>query len=387
MKNKYVKSTLLLFVLLITLAVVFLVLTKSEECTEHIDADLNGKCDNCETTLIINCINHSDSNLDGKCDDCNTEIPFIAPSCTKCVDIDENNTCDVCGKPVEPEEPEEPEDIPCSECVDSDENGVCDVCGEPVEPEEPEEPEDIPCSECVDSDENGACDVCGEPVEPEESEEPEDIPCSECVDLDENGACDVCGESVEPEEPEEPEDIPCSECVDSDKNGACDVCGEPVKSEIEYEINAFLILGKEISDYVIAYNDSVIENTALAEMLQTFIFEKSGTRLETVNADTLSSEKYFLIKSAPRSGGDGFYVTLNGENLEITSEFCNKTLDAARAYLNQLAKNDESNIEFNEHSINVRDIFYESFGAVGDGVSDDAEALIRTHRYANEYGH
>ena len=35
----------------------------------------------------------------------------------------------------------------------------------------------------------------------------------------------------------------------------------------------------------------------------------------------------------------------------------------------------------------MRDVFYESFGAIGDGVSDDSNAVTATHVYANEYGH
>ena len=336
MKNTYAKLALTLFVLLVTCGVLFFVLKNEEKCTDHTDSDLDGICDICEDAVTLICSNHLDTNFDGLCDVCYVKI--------------------------------QAESIR-TECVDSDKNGYCDSCGKTIAPE------DVPCTECVDSDRNGYCDSCGEEVTPE------DIPCTECVDSDENGYCDSCGEEVTPE------NLPCTECVDSDENGYCDSCGTEVTPKIEYEINAFLILGKEITDYVIAYDNSTTENGTVAYEIQSFLYEKSGFLLDVVSLDSLTDEKYIAIKSAQKSGGEGFYVTLDEENLEIVSEFYNKTASAVTSYLDGLIKDADSNIEFTEQTINVRDISYEEFGAVGNGVTDDSKALFDTHAYANEYGH
>ena len=77
------------------------------------------------------------------------EGPVIPDTeCTEHVDIDENGKCDNCGAdvPVEPDEE-------CTEHVDEDGDGKCDKCGADVESEE--------CTEHVDEDGDGKCDKCG----------------------------------------------------------------------------------------------------------------------------------------------------------------------------------------------------------------------------------
>ena len=83
--------------------------------------------------------------------------------CTEHVDADSDGKCDVCGADMPTTEPEEPCDH-----VDADSDGKCDVCGADMPTTEPEEPCDH-----VDADSDGKCDVCGadmaEPTpEPEE---------------------------------------------------------------------------------------------------------------------------------------------------------------------------------------------------------------------------
>ena len=63
-------------------------------CTEHVDADANLKCDNCDAALP--CTAHVDSDL-----------------------TDEISVCDLCGSP-----------IACTDHVDTaNKNLICDVCG------------------------------------------------------------------------------------------------------------------------------------------------------------------------------------------------------------------------------------------------------------------
>ena len=97
---------------------------------EHIDADVNGVCDECGAEVCIHvdedkdmicdwcevaidCLNHEDKEPDGKCDYCGAEVEV-----TVCVDKDKNGYCDFHN-----------EFIACDACVDKDVNGKCDVCG------------------------------------------------------------------------------------------------------------------------------------------------------------------------------------------------------------------------------------------------------------------
>ena len=66
------------------------------------------------------CTNHVDANADGKCDTCGTAIE--KQPCAECKDNDADGKCDFCQNPVEK--------VPCTECVDTDGDGYCDVCDE-----------------------------------------------------------------------------------------------------------------------------------------------------------------------------------------------------------------------------------------------------------------
>ncbi len=66
------------------------------DCTEHVDADNNGKCDKCDAEMPKpECTEHVDEDEDGKCDNCDTDMP--EPECTEHVDADKSGTCDNCG--------------------------------------------------------------------------------------------------------------------------------------------------------------------------------------------------------------------------------------------------------------------------------------------------
>ena len=70
------------------------------ECTEHVDANHDGKCDNdgCEATVTVT---HTDANEDGKCDVCDADMPAPEePECTEHVDEDVDFVCDNCDAEI-----------------------------------------------------------------------------------------------------------------------------------------------------------------------------------------------------------------------------------------------------------------------------------------------
>ena len=72
----------------------------SKECTEHIDADLNGYCDECEEYVgIDSCEEHTDDDADGYCDVCDEYVGI--DSCEEHTDDDADGYCDVCETTIE----------------------------------------------------------------------------------------------------------------------------------------------------------------------------------------------------------------------------------------------------------------------------------------------
>ncbi len=225
--------------------------------------------------------------------------------------------------------------------------------------------------------------------------------CQSHFDNDEDGLCDFCKASVPTQSPHYPEcgdnsgdelfdgtgnkelgqNEPCTKCGDKAFEGLCD--GRD-NSQSDCEITAVTINGKNIKDFVIT-SDS--ENLPLASFIQSFLYEKSGLWLEIVDFSEMGEKNYISVSSAKKSGGEGFYITKASDNLIITSEFPNKSVSAGESYLAGLFDGKEGSIELTEITLNVRDVFYKDFGAVGDGVTDSYEAIKKTHDYANENGH
>ena len=83
-KNIWVK--LLIVALIIAMVGVFFIACNKDEgktddggktCTEHVDANGDGKCDNCGTTMPKEeCTEHVDADGDGYCDKCGVEMPI-----------------------------------------------------------------------------------------------------------------------------------------------------------------------------------------------------------------------------------------------------------------------------------------------------------------------
>ena len=65
-----------IFAIAIALAVVVSVLTACQkDCTSHVDADKNGKCDSCGADVEVACDTHADADKNGKCDTCGADVP------------------------------------------------------------------------------------------------------------------------------------------------------------------------------------------------------------------------------------------------------------------------------------------------------------------------
>ncbi len=101
-----------------------------KECTEHVDANGDYICDNCEAELKIpdlppECEEHKDEDGDEKCDDCGADVPASQPPvCDDHKDEDGDGKCDDCGEglPVPPNPPV------CEEHKDENGDYKCDNC-------------------------------------------------------------------------------------------------------------------------------------------------------------------------------------------------------------------------------------------------------------------
>ena len=129
--KKFLALLLIGFMLMTTLASCGWFNRDDEEpkCTEHVDANGDYVCDNCEAELERpqppECTEHKDENGDEKCDVCGADVPKPQPpECTEHKDENGDEKCDVCGADVPKPQPPE-----CTEHKDEDGDYKCDACG------------------------------------------------------------------------------------------------------------------------------------------------------------------------------------------------------------------------------------------------------------------
>ena len=155
----------------------------------------------------------------------------------------------------------------------------------------------------------------------------------------------------------------------------------------DFNVTSLKVGEREISDYVIIAGPSVSENKKLAAELQTTLYHQCGYWLPIVNTNAGVTDKYIAIVLNKISGGDGFEIKINDSNLEIISEYRDVTLSLGLQFIEEQITSKSGNISITPLTKNVRDITYEDFGAVGDGKTNDFEAIYNCHVSANEYGH
>ena len=161
----------------------------------------------------------------------------------------------------------------------------------------------------------------------------------------------------------------------------------------DYDITSLSIDNRSAKDFVIAYTASSKTAKSSAEILQSTIYRKSGIWLPFVSLSSVTDAQSvifleFTKGDTARTTNEGFTVYVNDGDLYIECEFDNKLEEAVYAFID--SKITSSNVAITgsyTFTKDVRNIYYEDFGAVGDGVTDDFFAIKACHDYANLYGH
>ncbi len=121
-----------------------------------------------------------------------------------------------------------------------------------------------------------------------------------------------------------------------------------------------------------------------ADTLQNELYKACGKKAGTAASTT---EKAFIINAA-LSEDDSFSIKVTDGNVCITGSEGTGISRGIAAFCDEVLLNAEGSFNFEEgyeYSKVFRDyVTYEQFGAKGDGKTDDLEAIVKTHEYANE---
>ena len=154
-------------------------------------------------------------------------------------------------------------------------------------------------------------------------------------------------------------------------------------AENNYQIKEITLFGESIKDYTIVADIENAKEYYTAEQLQALIYTRSGYWLEIVSSST--ADKSIIINLTEKKGGEGFYVTFTEGRILVECEYSELiNAETLKFFSSKLSKIGTVEFTDKDNTVkNIRDVFYSDFGAVGDGVTDDSEAIRAAHAHAN----
>ncbi|MBR5139964.1 MAG: hypothetical protein IKV16_02810 [Clostridia bacterium] len=158
----------------------------------------------------------------------------------------------------------------------------------------------------------------------------------------------------------------------------------------DYKVDTITLLGKDINGYRIAVDKKNGAAKSAAEKLQKLLYEKTGYWLTIADKSEVSANAIF-IDTVEKCGDDGFAFTVGEDYMRFESEYTTSIVrEPCDFFTRAIDAAVGSTLELGAESAftkNVHCVYYSDFGAVGDGVSNDTEAIRAAHEYANSGGH
>ena len=152
-----------------------------------------------------------------------------------------------------------------------------------------------------------------------------------------------------------------------------------------YEISALTVGGVDIRDYSLVCDLADEDAVAAARIMQVRMYDNAGYYLEIVDKTNGGA---IYIRSVEKSDADGFRVYAEGGSLYIDCQYPSQLEEQMGKYLLSIINETAAGaVELDTgYSRVMHIVHYRDFGAVGDGVADDFEAIKAAHDFANEYG-
>ena len=160
------------------------------------------------------------------------------------------------------------------------------------------------------------------------------------------------------------------------------------KKQTGYKITSVKVNGNDMNGYTIAADLANPDHKAIAVEIQDTFYSRAGYWFEIVDIKD-ATEKSFVIKSIPKTTGtDNYKIYADGTQLVIECAYDNVISMTTNAYLrdNFLLASGEVNFEGTLYTKDISVLYYEDFGAKGDGETDDFKAMYNTHVMANKGG-
>jgi hypothetical protein len=156
----------------------------------------------------------------------------------------------------------------------------------------------------------------------------------------------------------------------------------------DYSVTSVSVNHVNMKDYTIALDKDNTYHSETAEDIQNAFYSKTGYWLNIVGLDEMGSS--IVIKGVKKNAvPGGFRISTNDENqLVIECGYDTSLRKAVAGFLNEKLLSNSGSVDFSGcvYEADVSVLYYEDFGAVGDGITDDFEAIKATHELANISG-
>ena len=155
-----------------------------------------------------------------------------------------------------------------------------------------------------------------------------------------------------------------------------------------YSVKDVTLDGASLRGYTLAYDNGDSVSKGIATGFQAKLYEKTGIWLPISRFDKLDSgAAYVKIKLIENDGeGGGFYFNIDkNKNATLECEYENKFVSLAETFFedNIFANGIKGKVTLKDYNPDFRNVYYEDYGAVGDGETDDFFAIKAAHDDAN----
>ena len=160
--------------------------------------------------------------------------------------------------------------------------------------------------------------------------------------------------------------------------------------ETKYLIESVEIAGVDLSEYVLA-TDLKMSDHPNIQSFRNELYSATGYWLDSVAEDAVPEGKHaFCVKLVEDAGSTGFRAYVDADkNFIVECAYANATDVAFSHLVDSVIFNKLGNVTISksfEKTYPVNVVTYSQFGAKGDGVTDDFEAMYNAHTFANQCG-
>ena len=158
-----------------------------------------------------------------------------------------------------------------------------------------------------------------------------------------------------------------------------------------YDIESVTINGSDAHGYSIVYPQSGGYFKNAATSLSDALYEYTGYYLPTTTKDNVEKGIFLRHVSGDQiSSAKGFEIVVEGDNVLIKCAHQNSLETALNKFIEEEIIKGEGELSFDESyiwaKIDISKVKYSDFGAVGNGVTNDFEAIKAAHDFANAGG-